>query len=485
MSLLLDPCSVWVAPSPACDYRRVAETFPELPGFEPTSSAVALRALLAEAGLDSGRRGTSTWNPLSAIVEPGMNVVVKPNWVLHHNQHSSSAGWECLVTHPSLLDALCRYILKARPGRLTIGDAPVQGCDFAQLMTVTGTADMLARLPAGDTQIAVKDFRLVTIDDDPQRTQRASGSRTEADYVRFDLAGDSLLEPITSDEIPFRVTMYDPRALDATHRRGRHRYLVAREMIDADVVFNVPKLKTHKKSGITGAIKNLVGINGHKAYLPHHRKGGADRGGDAYPGGSLLKTFAEEAYDAGNRLTGGRTKAALFRSAQLLERAGEHGEASGIEGSWYGNDTIWRTSLDLQRLLRYGRVDGTLADVPAREVVTVTDAIIAGEGEGPLAPTPFALGLLTLGASPAAVEWVHAGLMGFDPRRVPIVAHAFDPMRFPIAPGAPDDIAIRTGGATLTFDAACRAFGGRFTPPSGWRGHCELDPAVESARAMA
>ena len=154
-------------------------------------------------------------------------------------------------------------------------------------------------------------------------------SRTEADYVRFDLADDSLLEPITTDEAPFRVTMYDPRALDETHRRGRHRYLVARELIEADVVFNVPKLKTHKKAGVTGALKNLVGINGHKAYLPHHRKGGAGRGGDAYPGSSLWKTFAEEAYDTANRLTGGRTKAALFRSAALLERAGESGDGAG------------------------------------------------------------------------------------------------------------------------------------------------------------
>lgn len=484
MSLLLDTCSVWVAAAPACDYRRLGGAFPELPGFEPTSSAVALRTLFSEAGLDSERRNTPAWNPISACVEPGMNVVVKPNWVLHHNQYADSAGWECLVTHPSVLDVLCRYILKARPGRLTIGDAPVQGCDFARLMAVTGTADMLARLPAGDTQIDVKDFRLVTIDDDPLRTQRVSGSRTEADYIRFDLAGDSLLEPITSDAAPFRVTMYDPRALDETHRRGRHRYLVARELIEADIVFNVPKLKTHKKSGVTGALKNLVGINGHKAYLPHHRKGGAGRGGDAYPGRSLLKGFAEDAYDAANRLTGGRTKAALFRSAALLERAGESGEtAAGIEGSWHGNDTVWRMSLDLQRLLRYGRVDGTMGDAPAREIVTVTDAIIAGEGEGPLAPTPYPLGLLTLGASPAAVEWIHAGLMGFDPRRIPIVAHAFDHVRFPLAPCAPDDVVVRSGGATLTFDAACRAFGGSFTPPSGWRGHCEL--ADESAHEVS
>jgi hypothetical protein len=68
---------------------------------------------------------------------------------------------------------------------------------------------------------------------------------------------------------------------------------------------------------------------------------------------------------------------------------------------------------------------------------------------------------------------------------VPIVAHAFDRMRFPIASGAPDDVVIHNAGATLTFDEACRAFGGRFTPPSGWRGHCERVPEAERVGAGA
>jgi len=72
---------------------------------------------------------------------------------------------------------------------------------------------------------------------------------------------------------------------------------------------------------------------------------------------------------------------------------------------------------------------------------------------------------------------VHAGLMGFDPRRIPIVAHAFDAFRFPLAPCAPGEVVVRSGGEALTFDAACRALGKRFTPPRGWRGHCELAPA--------
>ena len=457
--------------APAPDYRRVDDTFPELPGFEPTSAAVALRTLLFDAGLDLANFGKPVWNPLSAISAEGLNVVVKPNWVSHQN--ASSAGWECLITHPSVLEALCRYILKTRPRRLTIGDAPVQGCDFEALMRDTGTGAALDRLPAGDTELAVRDFRLVTLDDD-RHAVRASRTRDASDYITFDLADDSLLEPITTSAAPFRVTMYDPRALEDTHANGRHRYLVAREMIEADVVFNVPKLKTHKKAGLTGALKNLVGINGHKSYLPHHRKGGAGRGGDAYPGHSAWKAWAEEAYDAANRLAGGRVKAALFRSAGVLERTGAvDGDAGGVEGSWYGNDTVWRMSLDLQRLLRYGCTDGTLAGSPQRTIVSVTDAVIAGQGEGPLAPTPCPMGLITLSASPAAAEWVHAALMRLDPRRIPIVAHAFDTFRYPIAGCTPDAIEVRCAGQSMTPDEAGRAFGVDVIAPAGWRGACE------------
>ena len=82
----------------------MAGEFPELPGFEPSSAAVALRTVLLEAGLDRARAGTAAWNPLSAVVEPGMNVVIKPNWVTHQN--AGPDGWECLITHPSLVEAL-------------------------------------------------------------------------------------------------------------------------------------------------------------------------------------------------------------------------------------------------------------------------------------------------------------------------------------------------------------------------------------------
>ena len=72
-------------------------------------------------------------------------------------------------------------------------------------------------------------------------------------------------------------------------REVRPSGLVPLAVLEADVIVNLPKLKTHKKAGVTCALKNLIGINGNKEYLPHHRIGGHNLGGDCYPGGSDLK----------------------------------------------------------------------------------------------------------------------------------------------------------------------------------------------------
>jgi uncharacterized protein (DUF362 family) len=67
---------------------------------------------------------------------------------------------------------------------------------------------------------------------------------------------------------------YDPGPTTSHHRGGRNEYLLSETVLRADLVVNLPKLKTHKKTGVTLALKNLVGINGDKNWLPHHRDGG-------------------------------------------------------------------------------------------------------------------------------------------------------------------------------------------------------------------
>ncbi|HYW07838.1 MAG TPA: DUF362 domain-containing protein [Longimicrobium sp.] len=451
-------------------------------GYDGAADGVA--SLLRVAGLDAARAGTPEWNPLGEVIPRGGRVLIKPNWVTHHNH--SGAGTESLVTHPAVIEAVARFALRAAPATLVIGDAPVQGCDFDVLRRDGGVDAMMERLrpeaEAMGARLELADFRRVVLAGAAIENRTREIRRDDSDYVLFDVAGDSDLEPITDDGGRFRVTMYDPDALRRTHAPGKHQYLIAREAIDADVVLNLPKLKTHKKACVTGALKNLVGINGHKEYLPHHRKGGAAAGGDCYPGRPPAKALVEELLDTANRTTSSRLRWLLPRISWVALRLEElRGGDRNIEGSWHGNDTVWRMCLDLQRVLRYGRADGTLADTPRRTVLTITDAVVAGEGEGPLAPTPVGLGMLTMGSSTAATEWANALLMGFDPRRIPLIANSFARHRYPLAGFAPEAVVVASeSGVEPVAEFAARE-GRAFRPPAGWVGHCELEPRAVGA----
>ena len=72
---------------------------------------------------------------------------------------------------------------------------------------------------------------------------------------------------------------YDSNKVNQHHLDGRHEYLLAGSAIGCDVLINLPKLKTHKKAGVTLSLKNLVGINTDKNWLPHHTEGDPARGG--------------------------------------------------------------------------------------------------------------------------------------------------------------------------------------------------------------
>lgn len=287
------------------------------------------------------------------------------------------------------------------------------------------------------------------------------------EFREVDIGRDSLLESISGDAEKFRVTMYDPRKMRRNHAPGVHRYLVAADILDADLVINVPKLKTHKKAGVTLALKNLVGINGNKDYLPHHRKGGADRGGDNYAETSLPKRLAETLLDFANRHL---DRPRFYRRCTLLiykllffDRI--RGRSTDIEGGWYGNDTVWRMCLDLNKVLLYADRSGRVLDQPQRVTLHITDGIIAGEGDGPLRPEPVHSGWIIAGLNAPAHDWVIAQLMGLDPARIPITRHSFEAGNRPLADFGPQDI-IRVGESGPDRRVS-------FALPAGWRGHIE------------
>jgi uncharacterized protein (DUF362 family) len=438
--------------------------------YEPQAVSRLVQGLLGQRRRDVSPDGPEDGSPLSGMIEPGQRVTLKPNWVLHRNL--SGAGLDCLVTHPAVLAAVLDVVLTARPGRVVVGDAPVQVCDLQELLSRCGYDQLMKRYASAGADITWRDFRRSRLCNPDGIWQRHADLRGVDDYVLFDLGEHSLLEPIADGADRFRVTMYDPEEMSRRHRRGRHQYWVAREVIEADVIVNLPKLKTHKKTGITGALKNVVGINGDKDCLPHHRRGGSSVGGDCYQGRSRLKSAAEYLIDAANQRRG--IPALLFRKASgaLRRLAPFTGADTNLEGNWHGNDTVWRTCLDLNRILLYGRPDGTLADRPQRRVVSVTDALIGGQGEGPLAPTPHSSGILTFATNAVAADYVHAHLMGFDWRRIPLLREAFGLSRFPLIGCRPDQIEVEVDGHI--FGQPWPSWNlTPFAPPRGWLGHCE------------
>lgn len=445
--------------------RLPAAVYPQAEGANEIADAI--RRSAENLGWADGRRGA-----FGRVVAEGARVVVKPNLVLHFNQ--GTGGMLPLVTHQSIIKAVVAEVLKANPSRVIVGDAPIQSCDFAVLMRLTTLGDWASELQARDSRFAgIRDFRRTTCVIKGDGVRVAEENRQAAEnYVLYNLGRDSLLEPITDDKNSFRVTRYDPRLMAKTHSPGNHQYLVARDIIEADTVINLPKLKTHKKAGITSALKNLVGINGNKEYLPHHRIGGAGDGGDCYPGSDAVKRALEAVLDRQN-MTVSQTKGKILASVgvQLERMMRLKGDTTGVEGAWSGNETVALMCLDLNRILLYGRPDATLGDTVQRKVLHIVDAVVAGQGDGPLASDALPLGLILAGENATALDWVGAHLLGYDAAKIPLLNHSFEDFRWQIADFEPTSIELLGDWEDDLTAADLLAFAEKQTVvhPSGWQ----------------
>ncbi len=109
-----------------------------------------------------------------------------------------------------------------------------------------------------------------------------------------------------------------------------------------------------------------------------------------------------------------------------------------------------------------------LRETPQRRHLTLIDGIVAGEGDGPLAPTPVDAGALLFADDVVLADRIACRLMGFDPHDVPLVdrASGVEPWRLGPAPGA--DVAIMLDGRVVAERDVPTALGRAFRPPSGW-----------------
>jgi uncharacterized protein (DUF362 family) len=403
--------------------------FPELAGMLPDSGSApnhvyaAVRAAIRGLGLDAEHFDTPQWNPLGALVPRGRRIVLKPNFIRHWNP-ATGGTIASVITHGSVLRAVADYAFLAAgaEGSVAVAEAPQHDCDWSEIRRIAGL-DALARFyeEALGRELELIDLRReAVVYRDGVIVERSNLPGDPKGYRMVDLGERSAFTGSGIDPHRFRGADYDPAPTARHHLDGRNEYLLSETVLSADLLVNLPKLKTHKKTGVTLALKNLVGINGDKNLLPHHCVGSAAEGGDEYPGRSLL----DRARSCGTELARGLLKRGIgARTVRLVRRVetAARGEAFIRSGNWYGNRTTWRMCVDLNRCLYYSDAHGAHfgAPEPVRRVLTVIDGVVAGEGEGPLAPLDVPLGVVLAATDPVALDLVAVRLMGFDERRLP------------------------------------------------------------------
>lgn len=358
---------------------------------------------------------------LSLNAIKGKRILLKPNWVTHSKKVTDAI---CLRTHDNFLLAALELLLQKQPSQVTIGDAPIQGCKWDKMLS----EDFLMKVNSLSSKykipILIKDFRRATFE--PYKNNPLKEQNPLSDYIIFDLGKQSYLEPITrKDKKQFRVTNYNPDRLAESHCPGVHKYCITKELFDADVVISLPKVKTHQKAGITAALKNLVGINGDKDFLPHHRIGGTGFGGDCYPGNNILRYCSELMLDYANRRQGKRLYWVGYYLSIILWKLSRPENKHSLAASWHGNDTTWRMVLDLNKIAVYGKSDGTLAVMPQRQLFSLCDGIVGGQGDGPLKPDPLPLGIISFTNHSGMNDIAIATLMGFDIDKISLVNVAY------------------------------------------------------------
>ncbi len=211
---------------------------------------------------------------IAAFVRPGQKVLIKPNLL------SAKAPEKAVTTHPEVVRAVIRLAQQAG-GIVSVGDSPGVGAP---------------------RQVAARCGILAVIEE------------TGATFAPF------------SESVKVRPS-------GGTF----HELEIARDILDADVIINLPKLKTHQMMGFTCAVKNLFGavVGMRKPRL--HLQAGTDK---------------------------------AFFALMLLELAEQ-----------------------------------------IHPALSIVDAVIGMEGDGPGSGDPVHIGALLAGANPLAVDTVAADLV--------------------------------------------------------------------------
>lgn len=243
------------------------------------------------------RESFDLFGGIAALVRPGQRVLLKPNLL---SALPAEAG---VNTHPSVVRAVAEEALEAG-GVVSIGDSPA----FSRL-------------------------------DD---TCAACG---------LDQVARELGIPI----VPFNRPVWVPTRVPHGPARG---FKVDRAVLDADVVINIPKLKSHGQLGFTAAAKNLYGCMPGKRKAWYHARMHGDRLFAAF-----LAAFAETVRPAFN----------LVDAILAMHRTGpKRGDLLPV-GLLVGGSDPFAVDTFLSRLIAIPDADNLIVNAARRLGLGVTD----------------------------------------------------------------------------------------------------------------
>jgi uncharacterized protein (DUF362 family) len=418
-----------------------------------------------------------------SCIKKGDKVVLKPNFV--QEKHELNDDWDYLITHPTVITATLDLVssILSSTGEIIIADAPMTPAKFDEILAHMPVSKWKEMCAERKVDLSIIDLR------DEEWHNAENGIILE----KKDLPGDpkgKVLTNLLDDNSEFfgkanskqglYGACYDIRETNDAHNGHDNKYSVSRTIIEADVFINLPKLKTHKKAGITCCLKNLVGINTNKNLLPHHTTGTPSEGGDQFSDStkekkleSAVTIYAKKIVHAVKFLT-----PFLVPLKNLAIKVWGDNRESIKSGGWYGNDTLWRTIIDLNKVLLYANRDGSFReDNPSqrKRYISIVDGILAGEGNGPLAPDKIEANVMLCGIDPVAIDCTATRIMGLSYAKIPSVFRALKVRKYRITDYEYVDYqCIINGKMVCTIDDIPKRYLHAFRPALGWINQIEL-----------
>jgi len=426
----------------------------------------SLRQVFRLLELDVENFGTPKWNPLGSLIKPGMTVLIKPNLMHHSGDSGDTRG---LITHGSLVRVVTDYVyiaLKGK-GRIIIADGPMDDADFEKILEKTGLDEIKKYYKdRADFNIEIYDLRQERVIKRLGETiKRITLAGDPMGYTAIDLGNASRLEDQGLDCKNLR----GPDAGIATftrHNKSKHEYLISNTFLKADVVISLPKMKTHKRSGVTLALKNMIGITSDRLTLPHSSQE------PPYPGRQAPKGIRHKMHGLFYNCTHRILRRLKYRWKYI--RGITRNDIDS--GNFYGNDVIWRTVLDIFNIAEYGNMDAEIHKIQQRKFFIIVDGIIAGEGQAPTDPDPKPCGVLIAGLNPFCVDIATSRLMGFDPFKIPKFSNI--PKGLLSQVWGVDIDRITCASNIREWNKELSGFYGKcldFKPHYAWKGYIEVD----------